>query len=152
MKYYFPWFYRHKITVGKTWYSYWIISERGRRFQNSTCIKFNSLKKRYFYYCCCSYCCCKCSYSWCCCCCYISYIYQTSQLFCFPSYLQWHLSHIQNKSIFFPFGSELLNNTFIVDLYDTASTWSEWTTRVLLEIIILLDTEYIYLMIFSSSL
>ena len=137
MKYYFPWFYGHKITVGKTWYSYWIISERGRRFQNSTCIKFNSLKKRYSYYCCC---------------CHISYIYQTSQLFCFPSYLQWHLSHIQNKSIFFPFDSELLNNTFIVDLYDTASTWSEWTTRVLLEIIILLDTEYIYLMIFSSSL
>ena len=132
--------YGHKITVGKTWYSYWIISERGRRFQNSTCIKFNSLKKRYSYYCCCS------------CCCYISYIYQTSQLFCFPSYLQWHLSHIQNKSIFFSFDSELLNNTFIVDLYDTASTWSEWTTRVLLEIIILLDTEYIYLMIFSSSL
>ena len=85
-------------------------------------------------------------------CCYIVYRSQTNLLFYFPSFLQERLFHIQNKSIFFAYILIiLLIYDIIVYLYGTASTWSEWTKRVLLEIIILPDTEYIFYLILSNE-
>src|ERR1044072_1771128 len=81
---------------------------------------------------------------------YTVYRYQTNLLSYFPFCLQEHLSHIQNKSIFFAFDFIILMKAIIVYLYDTISTRSVWTKIVLLEIIILLDIEYIFYLILSS--
>jgi uncharacterized membrane protein YobD (UPF0266 family) len=86
-------------------------------------------------------------YSYC-----IVYRYQTNLLFYFPFCLQQHLFHIQNKSIFFAFDIIILINAIVVYLYDTVSTCSEWTKIVLLEVIILLDIEYIFYLNYSLGI
>lgn len=58
--------------------------------------------------------------------------------------------HSKQKYLFCIFLVNPLIEVIIVYLYDTAGAWSEWTKRVLLEIIILLDTEYIFYLILSN--